>query len=53
MDRPREYAPLHTVCSSNDRVWAEELPHSLTFAVMTVDNGQFQVEKVVIPHEKK
>ena len=25
----------------------------ITFAVMTVDNGRTQAEKVVIPHEKK
>lgn len=25
----------------------------ITFAVMTVDGGQIQVEKVIIPHEKK
>lgn len=25
----------------------------ITFAVMTVDGGHFQVEKVIIPHEKK
>ena len=25
----------------------------ITFAVMTVDGGHFQVEKVMIPHEKK
>lgn len=110
----REYAPLHIVRGNNDKEWAEDLPHSLTFtiedvrfflvhnkkdvppdlpdadvviyghshkyaceeqngvlwlnpgscgrrrfdqeitfAVMTVDNGCTQVEKVVIPHEKK
>lgn len=114
VDKLREYAPLHIVRGNNDKEWAEELPHSLTFAieevsfflvhnkkdipadlsgvdvviyghshkyaceerdgvlwlnpgscgrrrfdqeitfdVMTVDSGQIQVEKVVIPHEKK
>ena len=25
----------------------------ITFAIMTIDNGHIQVEKVVIPHEKR
>lgn len=114
VDKLSEYAPLHIVRGNNDKDWAEDLPHSLTFtiegvrfflvhnkkavppdlsgvnvviyghshkyaceerdgvlwlnpgscgrrrfdqeitfAVMTLDNGHVQVEKVVIPYEKK
>ena len=110
----RGFAPLYIVRGNNDKEWAEDLPHSLTFtiegirffvvhnkrdipedlsgvdvvvyghshkyacekrdgilwlnpgscgrrrfdqeitmAVMTAENGQFQVEKVTIPHEQK
>lgn len=114
VDKLSEYAPLHIVRGNNDKDWAEDLPHSLTFtiegvrfflvhnkkavppdlsgvnvviyghshkyaceerdgvlwlnpgscgwrrfdqeitfAVMALDNGHVQVEKVVIPYEKK
>lgn len=114
VDKLSEYAPLHIVRGNNDKDWAEDLPHSLTFtiegvrfflvhnkkavppdlsgvnvviyghshkyaceerdgvlwlnpgscgrrrfdqeitfAVMALDNGYVQVEKVVIPYEKK
>lgn len=114
VDKLSEYAPLHIVRGNNDKDWAEDLPHSLTFtiegvrfflvhnkkdvpsdlsgvnvviyghshkyvceyregilwlnpgscgrrrfdqeitfAVMTLDNGHVQVEKAVIPYEKK
>ena len=114
VDRLQSFAPLHIVRGNNDKEWAEDLPHSLTFeiegvrffmihnkrdvpqelsgvdvviyghshkyaceerngvlwmnpgscgrrrfdqeitfAVMTADSGQFQVEKVTIPHEQK
>lgn len=114
VDKLSMYAPLHIVRGNNDKDWAEDLPHSLTFtiegvrfflvhnkkdvptnlsgvnvviyghshkyvcedrggilwlnpgscgrrrfdqeitfAVMALDNGYVQVEKVVIPYEKK
>ena len=114
VDTLQGFAPLHIVRGNNDREWAENLPHSLTFiiegvrfflvhnkrdvppdlpdvdvvvyghshkyacedqggvlwlnpgscgrrrfdqeitlAVMTAEGGQFQVEKVTIPHEPK
>lgn len=114
VDKLSEHAPLHIVRGNNDKDWAEDLPHSLTFtiegvrfflvhnkkavppdlsgvnvviyghshkyaceerdgvlwlnpgscgwrrfdqeitfAVMALDNGHVQVEKVVIPYEKK
>ena len=114
VDKLSEYAPLHIVRGNNDKDWAEDLPHSLTFtiegvrfflvhnkkavppdlsgvnvviyghshkyaceerdgvlwlnpgscgrrrfdqeitfAVMALDNGHVQVEKLVIPYEKK
>ena len=114
VDKLRECAPLYIVRGNNDKEWAVDLPHSLTFtiegarfflvhnkkaippdlsdtdvviyghshkysceeqngvlwlnpgscgrrrfdqeitfAIMTVDNGHTQVEKVVIPHEKR
>ena len=110
----RDFTPLYIVRGNNDKEWAENLPHSLTFtiegvrffrvhnkrdipadlsgvdvvvyghshkyacekrdgvlwlnpgncgrrrfdqeitmAVMTAEDGQFQVEKVTIPHEQK
>ena len=110
----RGFTPLYIVRGNNDKEWAENLPHSLTFtiegvrffmvhnkrdipadlsgvdvvvyghshkyacekrdgvlwlnpgscgrrrfdqeitmAVMTAENGQFQVKKVTIPHEQK
>ena len=110
----RGFAPLYIVRGNNDKEWAEDLPHSITFtiegvrffvvhnkrhipadlfgvdvvvyghshkyacekrdgalwlnpgscgrrrfdqeitmAVMTAENGQFQVEKVTIPHDQK
>ena len=113
VDKLRECAPLYIVRGNNDKEWAVDLPHSLTFtiegarfflvhnkkdvpadlyntdmviyghshkyacaerngvlwlnpgscgrrrfdqeitfAIMTIDNGHIQVEKVVIPHEK-
>ena len=113
VNKLRECAPLYIVRGNNDKEWAVDLPHSLTFtiegvrfylvhnkkdvppnlsdidvviyghshkyaceerdnvlwlnpgscgrrrfnqeitfAIMTVDNGRAQVEKVVIPHEK-
>ena len=114
VDTLQGFAPLHIVRGNNDREWAENLPHSLTFtiesirfflvhnkrdvppdlsdvdvvvyghshkyacenrsgvlwlnpgscgrrrfdqeitlAVMIAEGGQFQVEKVTIPHEPK
>ena len=114
VDTLQGFAPLYIVRGNNDKEWAEDLPHSLTFAiegvrfflahnkrdvppdlsdvdvvvyghshkyahetrdsvlwlnpgscgrrrfdqeitlaVMTAENGQFQVEKVTIPHEPK
>ena len=114
VDTLRSLAPLYIVRGNNDKEWAEDLPHSLTFtiegvrffvvhnkrdipedlsgvdvvvyghshkydyetrdgilwlnpgscgrrrfdqeitmAVMTAEGGQFQVEKVTIPHESK
>ena len=113
VDKLKECAPLYIVRGNNDKEWAVDLPHSLTFtiegarfflvhnkkdvpadlsntdvviyghshkysreerdgvlclnpgscgrrrfdqeitfAIMTIDNGHIQVEKVVIPHEK-
>ena len=114
VDTLRDFAPLYIVRGNNDKEWAEDLPHNLTFtiegvrffvvhnkrdiladlsgvdvvvyghshkyacekrdsvlwlnpgscgrrrfdqeitmAVMTAENGQFQVKKVTIPHEQK
>ena len=114
VDTLQGFAPLHIVRGNNDKEWAEDLPHSLMFAiegvrfflvhnkrdvppnlsgvdvvfygqshkyaceerdgvlwlnpgscgrrrfdqeitlaVMTAEDGQFQVEKVTIPHEPK
>lgn len=114
VDTLKSFAPLYIVWGNNDKEWAENLPHSLTFAiggvrfflihnkrdvppglsdvdvvvyghshkyaceerggvlwlnpgscgrprfdqeitlaVMTAENGQFQVEKVTIPHGQK
>ena len=114
VDKLKEYAPLYIVRGNNDKEWAENLPHSLTFtiegvrfclvhnkkdvplnlsdtdvviyshshkyacaerdgvlwlnpgscgrrrfdqeitfAVITAADGHAQVEKVVIPHEKR
>ena len=114
VDTLQEFAPLYIVRGNNDKEWAKDLPHSLTFtiegvrfflvhnkrdvppdlpgmdvvvyghshkyaceerggvlwlnpgscgrrrfdqeitlAVMTAEGGQFQVEKVTIPHEPK
>ena len=114
VDTLQNFAPLHIVRGNNDKEWAEDLPHSLTFtiegvrffmvhnkrdvpadlsdvdvvvyghshkyacetrdgvlwlnpgscgrrrfdqditfAVMTAEDGQFQVEKVTISHEQK
>ena len=114
VDTLQGFAPLYIVRGNNDKEWAEDLPHSLTFtiegvrfflvhnkrdvppdlsdvdvvvyghshkyaceerggvlwlnpgscgrrrfnqeitlAVMTAEDGQFQVEKVTIPHEPK
>ena len=33
VDTLREYAPLYIVRGNNDKQWAENLPHSLTFAI--------------------
>lgn len=33
VDKLSEYAPLHIVRGNNDKDWAEDLPHSLTFTI--------------------
>ena len=33
VDKLREYAPLYIVRGNNDKQWAEDLPHSLTFTI--------------------
>ena len=33
VDQLRQYAPLHIVRGNNDKEWAEDLPHHLTFTL--------------------
>ena len=36
VNKLREYVPLYIVRGNNDKEWAEELPHSLTFTIEEV-----------------
>lgn len=49
VDKLREYAPLYIVRCNNDKEWAENLPHSLTFTIGGVRFFLIHNKKDILP----